>query len=67
MSKGEKGVKESSLKCFCNRGESECLMQMVECRNASVAINAKGGDCWQIQWTECSECLSLMTTVKMAE
>jgi hypothetical protein len=48
----------------------------VECRwsnvgqsslNASVSINAKGGDCWQIQWTECSECLSLMTTVRIVE
>jgi hypothetical protein len=42
---------------------------MAECRgelslNASVAINAKGGDCWKIQLTD-NECLSLMATVKM--
>ena len=23
--------------------------------NVSVAINAKGGDCWQIKWIECSD------------
>jgi hypothetical protein len=45
MSKGEK-------RSLFNAEESR--VRMAECRgelglNASVAINAKGGDCWQIQ------------------
>jgi hypothetical protein len=54
MSKGEKerrvrnvSVTKESLNVECrwsNAGESSL--------NASVAINAKGGDCWQFQLTE---------------
>jgi hypothetical protein len=50
MSKGEKGV-ESSSKCFRNRVEPEWPNAEVSL-NASVAINAKGGDCWKIQLTD---------------
>ena len=59
----QRGRKESSSKCFGNRFESsKCFGNRFEpdwsnaeeswMLSANVAINAKGGDCWQFQLSE---------------